>query len=292
MEDEMAGYLDDILASDFTKEENIIRAVTVINKLTFYKIIINQKKSYFACQTMPTLGYVVDGTGIHLHPSKIEGIINLSFPRSSTQMKSFLGMCNFARNSLKNYAEKVAPLDAVSLQKTIVPTPRLLQAFADAKQAVVNAATLVTEDHTKELILSTDASLTGLGFTLGQVKEEFKNLPTATLTEKQIDVIRYGSVAVKSHTLTHASPTMRELAGVIFAIKKCYTQLQGRKFTIMTDHSALVYLFNACTTDHKLQRWADILMSLDFEVVHIRGVDNTRPDALPNRSIARTDCTG
>jgi hypothetical protein len=92
MEDEMAGYLDDILASDFTKEENIIRAVTVINKLTFYKIIINQKKSYFACQTMPTLGYVVDGTGIHLHPSKIEGIINLSFPRSSTQMKSFLGM--------------------------------------------------------------------------------------------------------------------------------------------------------------------------------------------------------
>jgi hypothetical protein len=177
-------------------------------------------------------------------------------------MKSFLGMCNFARNSLKNYAQKVAPLDAVSLQKTIVPNELLLKAFDDAKKAVINAATIVTEDPNKELILSTDVSLTGLGYTLGQVKDEFRHIPTENLTEAQIDVIRYGSVAVKSHTLTHAAPTMRELAGVIFAIKKCCTQLQGRKFTIFTDHSALVWLFNACTTDHKLQRWRDILMSL------------------------------
>jgi hypothetical protein len=134
-------------------------------------------------------------------------------------MKGFLGMRNFARNSLKNYAEKVATLDRVSLQKHIVATPDLLKAFEAAKKAVVNAATIVPEDPTRELILSTDASLLGLGFTLGQAKEEFKHLPTASLTEAQIDVIRYGSVAVKTQTLTCASPTMRELAGVIFAIK-------------------------------------------------------------------------
>jgi hypothetical protein len=151
-----------------------------------------------------------------------------------------------------------------------------LASFEAAKQAVINAATIVTEDPTKELILSTDASLTGLGFTLGQVKDEFQHIPTENLTEAQIDVIRYGWVAVKSHTLTHAAPTMRELTGVIFAIKKCFTQLQGRKFTIFTDHSALVWLFNACTTDHKLQRWADILMSLDFQVVHVLTLMSSR----------------
>jgi hypothetical protein len=125
MEKEVGAYLDDIMGSDSTKE--------IIDKLTFYKIVINQKKSYFACQVMPTLGYIFDGKGIHLYPSKIEGITNLSFPTTSTQMKSFLGMCNFARNSLKNYAQKVAPLDAVSLQKTIVPNELLLKAFDDAK---------------------------------------------------------------------------------------------------------------------------------------------------------------
>lgn len=71
---------------------------------------------------------------------------------------------------------------------------------------------MVTEDPTKELILSTDASLTGLGFTLGQLKDSFKHLPTATLQESQIDAIRYGSVAVKTHTLTCASPTMLSVA--------------------------------------------------------------------------------
>jgi hypothetical protein len=74
----------------------------------------------------------------------------------------------------------------------------LLKAFDDAKQAVINAATIVTEDPTKELILSTDSSVTGLGFTLGQAKDEFRHLPTVRY-EAQIEVIRYGSVAVKSH---------------------------------------------------------------------------------------------
>jgi hypothetical protein len=59
-------------------------------------------------------------------------------------MKAVLGMC---RNSLKNYAEKVAPLDRISLQKHITPTPELLKAFNDAKQAVINAATVVIEDR-------------------------------------------------------------------------------------------------------------------------------------------------
>jgi hypothetical protein len=52
-----------------------------------------------------------------------------------------VGMCNFARNSLKNYAQKVAPLDAVSPQKTITPNEKLLASLEAAKQAVINAAT-------------------------------------------------------------------------------------------------------------------------------------------------------
>jgi hypothetical protein len=133
MEEEIGAYLDDIMGIYSSKEESIVKAVTVIEKLTDYKIIINQKKPYFACQTMQTLGYVVGGNGIHLHPSKIEGIVNPSVPTTSTQMNGFLGMCNFARNALKNYAEKVAPLDRISLQKHISATPELLYAFEAAK---------------------------------------------------------------------------------------------------------------------------------------------------------------
>jgi hypothetical protein len=65
MGNEIGAYMDDIMWSYFSKEESITKAVTVIDMLTHYKIIINQKKSYFAGQTMPTLGYVVDGNGLH-----------------------------------------------------------------------------------------------------------------------------------------------------------------------------------------------------------------------------------
>jgi hypothetical protein len=34
----------------------------------------------------------------------------------------------------------------------------------------------------------------------------------------------------------------------------------------------LVYLFNACTTDHKLQRWVDILMSRRLQIAAISSI--------------------
>jgi hypothetical protein len=67
MEKEVGAYLDDIMGSDRNKEESVLRALKIIDKLTFYKIIINQKKSYFACQVMPTLGYIVDGKAFLQH---------------------------------------------------------------------------------------------------------------------------------------------------------------------------------------------------------------------------------
>jgi hypothetical protein len=47
------SYLDDIMGSYPSKEESIVKAVILIDKLTSYKIIINQPKSYLACRVMP-----------------------------------------------------------------------------------------------------------------------------------------------------------------------------------------------------------------------------------------------
>jgi hypothetical protein len=221
MEDELAAYIDDALSIDPTEQLCLDRAVKIVKIYTKYKIIINQKKSYFNMYAIPALGWIVDGNDQHLHPSKVEKIISIKFPETPKQMKGFLGLCIFIRDCLPHWSIITQTLDQAASLKKIPDTQELRIAFQTCKDALTTAVNLVTEDPNKEVILTTHASEVGLGFTQAQVKDKYKNIPTAQLKEHQLDVVRFGSVAIKTHTLKVASPTMRELAGSIFAIKKC-----------------------------------------------------------------------
>jgi hypothetical protein len=139
---------------------------------------------------------------------------------------------------------------------------------------------LVAEDPSKEIVLTTYASEVGLGFTQAQVKDQFTHIPTAELKEEHLDIVRFGSVSVKTKTLKNASPTMRELAAAIFALKKCYTSLRNKHFTLFTDHQALTWIFNSTHLNPMLFRWIDILMSLDFTVIHWPGNRNVYADSM------------
>ena len=114
---------------------------------------------------------------------------------------------------------------------------------------------------------------------------EFSTVPPAELTEGQIEIIEFGSKAIPlEDPLRYAGATMRELTGVIFAFKKMYRHLLGRKFVVFTDHSALVHLFTKEPRSPLILRWLDIIMSLTFEVIHWPGSKNAIADALSRRS--------
>ena len=59
----------------------------------------------------------------------------------------------------------------------------------------------------------------------------------------------------------------------------------GRKFTVISDHKPLKFLFDPKKeipkfTSARIQRWAIELMGLDFDILHCRGVKNLQADAL------------
>ena len=100
---------------------------------------------------------------------------------------------------------------------------------------------------------------------------------------EQIDIIEYGSQAT-SQQLAHGSATKRELAAVILAFRKCFQKLAGRHFVLFTDHQPLIWLFNTKHTSPMLYRWVDLVMMLNFDVVHVRGEFNIVADALSRSS--------
>jgi hypothetical protein len=122
---------------------------------------------------IPALGWIIDGNGQHLNPSKVEKILSIKFPKTSKQMKGLLGLCNYIRDCLPHWSVITYALDQTASLKKIPDIIELRKAFQTCKNALATAVNLVTEHPNKAVILTTYASEVGLGVPQAQVRDNF-----------------------------------------------------------------------------------------------------------------------
>ena len=276
-------YLDDAFNEGGTPEEDILQCVELINLYTKYNLIVNSKKCYFGRKDLPALGFIVGRSGKRMNPSKIKAIMNWAKPQNGQEMCRLLGTLNFNRSHLPEYAMASAEMDKHRKAKTIVWNEALDKSFEACKALVKRDMVLVTRNRNLKLVLAVDGSSLGLGYILGQVKAEYKDLTSDQIRPEHVEILEYGSVAL-SNALVHGSATKRELAAVIFAFKKCYSYLAAEEFILFTDHAALTWLFTKLHTSPMLHRWIDMIMTLKFTVIHWKGEWNYLADALSRPS--------
>ena len=72
----------------------------------------------------------------------------------------------------------------------------------------------------------------------------------------------------------------RECLVIITAVDIFRPYLHGNKFTIYTDHQALVWLEKHKDEKSKLMRWFLRLQEYDFEIAYKMGKENVNADAL------------
>lgn len=91
-------------------------------------------------------------------------------------------------------------------------------------------------------------------------------------------------IAYASRTLTRAeqkfSTTERECLGLIWAIEKFRPYVEGTRFTVITDHYSLLWLFNLKDPMGRLARWALRLQPYNFKIIHRKGKEHVVPDML------------
>ena len=75
------------------------------------------------------------------------------------------------------------------------------------------------------------------------------------------------------------SATEQEALAVVFATDRFRAYLLGRKFTVVTDHHALLWL-HSVNPKGRLGRWVMDLQEYSFDVRHRPGNDNGNADAL------------
>ena len=158
LEKELLVYLDDILIFAETPEELLAALERTLEILIKAGLKCKPRKCQPFRHFIEYLGYIISGEGIKPDPKKIEKILNWPAPSTGIEMHTFLGICNYYRKLIPDFADLSSPLNELTSQSKIDMTPELLNAFDALKTAMGSTAALLIPDPTLPFILETDAS--------------------------------------------------------------------------------------------------------------------------------------
>lgn len=124
----------------------------------------------------------------------------------------------------------------------------------------------------KPFILQTDSSGVGIGAVLSQLDEDDADHPVGYYS-------RQLRGAESRYTVSE-----QECLAVVEGVKHFRVYLLGAEFTIVTDHSSLVYLEKMKDENGRLARWAMALMPYMYTIVHRPGSKNKNADGMSRQS--------
>ena len=265
-------YIDDVIVFAPSLDEHLSRLQLVFDRLRQANLKLKPSKCYFAKASVNFLGFVVSAAGISPDPEKISAVKSFPTPKSVKDIRSFLGLANYYRRFVHNFAKIASPLNRLTRKDVpFVWTPECEGAFLELKRCLCSPPILAYPDFSQPFHLDTDASNSALGYILGQS------------INGQECVIAYGGREL-SHAETNYSTTEREALAVVDGVKRYQSYLSGTKFFIHTDHGSLSWLMRIKDPTGRLARWALQLQQYDFEIIHRAGTANGNADALSRRS--------
>ena len=103
-------YLDDIICISESLDQHLKHLQTIFDKFRGANLKLHPKKCKFFQTEQKYLGFIFNSDGVKSDPQKTAIITNYPTPRKVKDVRSFLGMVNYFRRYIKNYANLSYPL--------------------------------------------------------------------------------------------------------------------------------------------------------------------------------------
>lgn len=262
-------YLDDIIVFSNSLQEHLLKLRTIFDRLRQTNLKVQLDKSEFLRKEVLYLGHTITKDGLRPNDDKIKAVLNYPLPKTTTEIKSFLGLVGYYRRFIKDFAKITQPLtNCLKKRNKIVINQTYIDAFNRCKELLTAAPLLQYPDPSKPFILTTDASNVALGAVLSQG------------TVGSDKPVAYASRTLSDTEARH-STIERELLAIIWAVKHFRPYLFGQKFQIYTDHRPLAWLYSLKEPNSKLTRWRLRLQEYDFEIIYKNGKQNTKLTPYP-----------
>lgn len=166
----LLGYMDDLLIpSEGNREELVEKGSLILDKCEANDLFVRPEKSEFFTTDVGFLGFRINNGLLAMEEQKVAGIADWPPPQNTTQVKSFIGFCNFYKRFIDHYSDLCQPLN--ELLRKLIPwdwNEKRHTAFEKLKATFLSRPVLTIPDYTKPFVIEADASLFAVGAVLLQ----------------------------------------------------------------------------------------------------------------------------
>jgi len=244
---DIATFIDDILVATEMEEGHDELVEEVLRRLEENDLFVKPEKCKWKVREVEFLGVVISPKGVEIQKEKVEGVLNWPASRSIKEVQKFLGLANYYRRFIKDFARIAALLHVlVRKEQKWKWEEEQEEAFEKLKAGFTTEPILAIPDIDKEMRVEADASDYATGGVLSTKCEDGKWRLVAFISKSLNTTERNYKIHDK------------EMLAVIRCLEAWRHYLKGAKleFEIWTDHKNLQYFMTSQKLNHRQARWA------------------------------------
>jgi len=180
------NYIDDVLVYTETWVDHLGTLRSVFQRIREANLTIKPSKSMIGYENIEFVGHQVTAGEIRPQESIVNKFLSCERPTTKKQIRSFIGLANYYRAYVPNFAAIAAPLTDLSRKgcpNKVNWDANQEHAYQTLRKYLSSDPILKTPNFNHSFILQTDASDTGIGGVLLQEYDD-KFFPVAFASKK------------------------------------------------------------------------------------------------------------
>jgi len=155
----VAAFVDDVLVGTETEEGHDEIIEEVLRRLEENDLYVKLEKCVWKVRKIGFLGVVIGPSRIEMEKEKVDGVLSWPEPRNVKDVRKFLGLANYYRRFIKDFAQVVRPMNVLT-RKDVKWQWRVEQqkAFDELKRVFTTKPVLAAPDLDKEFRVEANAS--------------------------------------------------------------------------------------------------------------------------------------
>ena len=253
---EIEVYVDDmIIHSKGSDGQHLIDLRKFFDRLRKHSMRLNPAKCTFGVIRGKVLGYMVTERGIEADPLKIKAIIEMKPPRTTTEVKSFMGRLQYISRFINQLTSICEPIFKLMKKNADIEwNADCQEAFEKIKKYLVNPPILCPPHKDKPLLLYLTVTDTAIGAMLAQEKKDSKVEHAIYFVSRKFQGSELNYPALE-----------KTCAALVWVVGKLKHYMQSHTVLLVAKTDPVKYLFDKPSLSMRLAKWSFFLAEFDIK---------------------------
>ena len=184
VEEKVVVFIDDVIVATGTEEGHDEIVEEVLKRLEENDLFVKPEKCMWKVREVGFLEVIIGEDGVRMEKEKVQGVVEWPVPKSIKDVQKFLGLANYYRRFVKDFAKIAKLLHEITRKETKWSWGEKQQrAFEELKERFMTEPVLVTPDLDKEMRVEVDVSDFAMGGVLSMKCEDERWRPVAYISK-------------------------------------------------------------------------------------------------------------